>query len=203
MGINMIPEKLKLPLIDFADNASKIPNLVGIILFGSAVTGDMSKKSDIDLLLVFDTNHNPEIGEEAKRAHEIASNISVKYDLSYPFSFVFVNKRNMGEVESDFLWNVIKEGIVVWGKPQDILMKTPHPSLEPLMLIRYSVKELNEKDKRKLLRWLYTSKKRIIGKRKEKLGPGVLLVKAEKFEEIKKVFDEFDVKYSVKKFWGH
>ena len=199
----MIPEKLKLPLIDFADNASKIPNLVGVILFGSAATGDLSKKSDIDLLLVFDTNHDPELGKEAEIAHEIASNISAKYDLSYPFSFVFVNKRNMGEVESDFLWNVVKEGVVVWGKPQDILMKTPHPSLEPLMLIRYSVKELNEKDKRKILRWLYTSKKRIIGKRKEKLGPGVLLVKAEKFEEIKKVFDEFNVKYSVKKFWGH
>lgn len=199
----MIPENLKLPLIDFADNVSKIPNLVGVILFGSVVTGDMSKKSDIDILLVFDTNHNPEIGKEAKLAHEIASNISTKYDLLYPFSFVFINKRNMGEVESDFLWNVVKEGVVIWGKPQDILMKTPHPSLEPLMLIRYSVKELNEKNKRKLLRWLYTSKKRIIGKGKERLGPGVLLIKAEKFEDIKKVFDKLNVKYSIKKFWGH
>ena len=199
----MIPEKLKLPLIDFADNASKIPNLVGVISFGSAATGDLSKKSDIDLLLVFDTNHDPELGKEAEIAHEIASNISAKYDLPYPFSFVFVNKKNMDDVESDFLWNVVKEGVVVWGKPQDILMKTPHPSLEPLMLIRYSVKELNEKDKRKILRWLYTSKKKIIGKSKEKLGPGVLLIKAEKFEEIKKIFDKFNMKYSVKKFWGH
>jgi hypothetical protein len=81
-------------------------------------------------------------------------------------------------------------------------MKAPHPSLEPLMLIRYSVKELNERDKRKILRWLYTSKKRIIGESKEKWGPGVLLIKASKFEEIKKIFDEFNVKYSVKKFWG-
>jgi len=40
----MIPKKLRLPLMDFADNASKIPNLVGVILFGSAVTGDISKK---------------------------------------------------------------------------------------------------------------------------------------------------------------
>ena len=196
------PEKLKLLLIDFADNASKIPNLAGVILFGSAVTGDISKKSGIDLLLVFDTDHNPELGEEVKIAHEIASNISVKYDLPYPFSFVFVNKGNMGEMEPDFLWSVIKEGVVIWRKPQDILMKAPHPSLEPSILIQYSVKELNEKNKRKILRWLYTSKKRIIEKRKEKLGPGVLLIKAEKFEEIKKVFDKFDVKYSIKRFWG-
>ncbi len=32
--------------------AEEIPNLVGIILFGSAVTGEVSRKSDIDLLLV-------------------------------------------------------------------------------------------------------------------------------------------------------
>jgi len=203
MGVNMIPEELKLPLIDFADNASKIPNLVGIILFGSAFTGDMSKKSDIDLLLVFDTNHDPETSKEAETAQKIASDITVKYDLAFPFSFVFVNKKNIDEVEPDFLWNIVKEGVVIWGKPQDILMKTPHPSLEPLMLVKYSIKELNEKDRRKILRWLYTSKKKIIEKRRERLGPGVLLIKAEKFGEIKKKFDEFNVKYSVRKIWGH
>jgi len=203
MGDTMIPEKFKLPLIDFVDKASTIPNLEGVVAFGSAVTGDVSKKSDIDLLLVFDVDHNPEVGKEAKLSHEIASSISIKYDLPYPFSFVFVNKANMKDTESDFLWEVTKEGIVIWGKPQDILMKKPHPSLEPLVLIRYSVKRLNEKNRRKILRWLYTSKKKIIDKKNEKLGPGVLLIKAKKFKEIKKVFDEFAVKYSVKKFWGH
>ena len=91
MDENMIPEALKLPLIEFTDKANKIPNLVAVIVFGSAVTGDLSKKSDIDLLLVFDTDHNPEVGTEAKIAHEITSNISVKFDLMYPFSFVFLN----------------------------------------------------------------------------------------------------------------
>ena len=199
----MIPEKLKLPLIDFVDKANTIPNLAGIIAFGSIVKGDMSKKSDIDLLLVFNINHDPEVGKEAEVAHEIASHISIKYDLPYPFSFIFVNKANMKDTESDFLWNVTKEGIIIWGKPQDILMKEPHPTLEPLVLMRYSVKKLDEKDKRKLLRWLYTSKKRIINKKNERLGPGVLLISAKKFEEIKKIFDEFDLKYSIKKFWGH
>ena len=37
----------------------------------------------------------------------------------------------------------------------------------------------------------------------EKLGPGVLLIKAKKFECIKRVFDEFSVDYSITKFWGH
>jgi predicted nucleotidyltransferase len=203
VGKNTIPEEFKLPLIDFADKVSKITDLKGIILFGSVVTGDMSKKSDIDLLLIFDTDHNPEIGEEAKLIQQTASEISSKYDLAIPFSFVFINKKDINEVDSDFLWNVTKEGVVIWGNPQYILMKTPHPSLEPMILIRYSVKELNERNKRKLLRWLYTSKKNIIDESKEKWGPGVLLIKAKKYDEIKFLFDEFKVKYSVKKIWGN
>jgi predicted nucleotidyltransferase len=203
MGNPMIEKRFKQPIIDFIDRADEIPNLVGVVLFGSVVTGDISKKSDIDLLLVFDTDHNPEIGKEAKIAREIASNISIKYDLPYPFSFVFINKRNMKEIEPDFLWNVCKEGILIWGKPEDILMKSPHPSLEPMMLIRYSVKDLNEKDKRRLLRTLYASKKKLINKKSERLGPGTILTNARKFDKFKEVLDRFNVKYSVKKIWAH
>jgi len=82
-------------------------------------------------------------------------------------------------------------------------MKEPHPTLEPLVLVRCSVKTLDERKRRKVLRWLYSSKKKIIDKRNEKLGPGVLLIKAKKFEEIKRIFNKFDVQYSIKKFWGH
>ncbi|MEA2071593.1 MAG: nucleotidyltransferase domain-containing protein [Asgard group archaeon] len=199
----MMEERFKQPIIDFIDEADKIPNLIGVVLFGSAVTGDVSKKSDIDLLLVFDTNHNPEIGKEAEIARGIASSISIKYDLAYPFSFVFVNKKDMKEIEPDFLWNVSREGILIWGKPEDILMKGPHPSLEPMVLIKYSVKDLNENDKRRLLRTLYTSKKKLINKKSERVGPGILLIKAKKYEEIKRLLDAFNVKYSVRKIWGH
>ena len=199
----MIEKRFKHAIVDFVDRADEIPNLVGVILFGSAVTGDISEKSDIDLLLIFDTDHNPEIGKEAKVAHRIASEISIKHDLIYPFSFVFVNKKNMKEIEPDFLWNVSKEGILIWGRPEDVLMEKAHPSLEPMLLIRYSLKDLNENSKRKLLRALYTSKKRLIDKESERIGPGVILTNAEKFDKLKELLDALNVKYSIKKIWGH
>lgn len=203
MGNKMIEERFKQPLIDFVDKAPQIPNLIGVVLFGSAVTGDISKKSDIDLLLVFDADHNPEIGKEAEIAREIASNISIKYDLAHPFSFVFANRRDMKEIEPDFLWNISKEGIVIWGNPPDILMEDPHPSLKPMALIRYSVKDLDDNDKRRLLRMLYTAKQKLIDKKRERIGPGTLLIKASKFDHIKEVLDGFNARYSVKKIWGH
>ncbi|MCU0290309.1 MAG: nucleotidyltransferase domain-containing protein, partial [Acidobacteria bacterium] len=86
-----IYEPFKVPLIDFIEKARSIPNLIGVILFGSAVTGDVSKKSDIDLLLVTQSDHNPELGEESVAAHRITSEISKKYDLEHPFSLTFFN----------------------------------------------------------------------------------------------------------------
>lgn len=199
----MIPEQLRLPLLDFAEQVSRIPKCSGVVVFGSAVTGDLSKKSDIDVLLIFDTDHDPEIGTEAEQAHAIASAISTRYDLSYPFSLVFMSTAHRQEIEPDFLWNVANEGVVIWGKPTDLLMKIPHPALEPLLLITYSLKTLNETKKRKLLRWLYTAKKRILDKKQTQLGPGVLLLKAEQFKQIKPIFDQFHVRYQVRKIWGH
>ncbi|NOR78180.1 MAG: hypothetical protein GQ523_07140 [Methanophagales archaeon] len=199
----MIDERLKLPIIDFIDRAEEIPNLVGIVLFGSAVTGDISEKSDIDLLLIFDSDHNPEIGMESEIAHKIASDISLKRDLTHPFSFVFVNQRNMKEIELDFLWNVVRDGILIWGRAEDVIMRRDHPSLEPMVLIRYSMKELSEKDKRRLLRHLYNSKRSMVDKKTERLGPGTLLLKAEKFDGVKDVMDSFGIRYSVRKIWGH
>lgn len=199
----MISEKIALPLIGFISQAQKIPNLSGMILFGSAATGNMSKKSDIDIVLVFETDHDPETGNEAEITYRMASDISKKYDLIYPFSFVFINKKNMKEIDADFLWTISKEGMIIWGKPQEILMTKPHPSLKPMMLIQYSTKNLDEKDKRKLLRWLYTSKYNIINKQKEKIGPGVLLIDAKKLDKLKKIFDRFNLYYSVKKIWSN
>jgi predicted nucleotidyltransferase len=200
----MIYDKFKLPLIDFVERAEEIPNLVGVVLFGSARTGDISKKSDIDILLVFDCDHDPEVADESTIAHRIASEISAKYDLAHSFSFVFLNLKKPSETETDFLWNIAKEGILIWGKPEEVVLKKRSPALKPLIFCRYSIRDLKEKDRRRFLRRLYDSKKGLVNKRKERVAPGALLLKAQKFEKVKELFDEFNIRdYIVKKLWGH
>jgi len=203
----MIEEKFKKPLMDFVSRADEIPNLIGIILFGSVVTGDVSKKSDIDFLLLFDCEHNPELGKESKTAIKIASDISQKYDMAHSFSFVMISQRKMEEVEPDFLWNVCNEGILIWAKPKEIIAKKPLPGLEPSVLISYSTKELSPKNKRAILRQLFgynKNKAGFVDKKKEKLGPGTLLLKAQKLEKLKNIFDTYGVKnYRIKKVWTH
>ena len=115
-----IPESLYAALGCFVDYAGNIPNLRCAVLFGSAVTGEFRKKSDIDILLAFEIDHDPEFGPEAKAALQVSSFIAAKYDLAHRFSFVFANLRDPNP-DSHFLWHVAKEGIVLWGNPAPLL----------------------------------------------------------------------------------
>ncbi len=207
MGKREIAKIFKPPVIDFIAQASEIPNLVCAILFGSVVTGDISKKSDIDILLLFDCAHNPELGEEMKIAIQIAGEICAKHNLAHTFSFVIQNKRKMTEIDTDFLWKVCQEGIIIWGLPEIVLARKPNPNLTPLSLISYSVSELPNKNKRAVFRALYgngKNKKGLIDKKNERLGRGTLIIGSDKFDDIKSIFDRFGVKiFSVKKLWGY
>ncbi|MCK4422411.1 nucleotidyltransferase domain-containing protein [candidate division WOR-3 bacterium] len=199
-----IYEEFKSPLMDFIERAEEIPNLIGVILFGSALTGDVSKKSDIDLLLVTKSDHNPEIGDEARVARGITAAISEKYNLKHPFSLTFYNIGDKGEMEPDFLWEVRKSGIMIWGDPRLIVGKKLKEALNPNLLCTYSLKGIEEKDKRAVIRKLYKSKSKIIDVEKEKIAPGVLLMDPRKEPLLKDLFDKHGVKiYSIKKVWTH
>ena len=197
-----IYESFKAPLMDFIEKARGIPNLIGVILFGSAVTGDVSKKSDIDLLLVTQSDHNPELGEESTTAHRITAEISKKYDLAHMFSLTFYNLSNEKDIEPDFLWEVCKDGIMLWGDPNFVLGKKIKEALTPKFLCTYSLKELEEKDKRAVIRKLYESRDKLIGKG-EKVSGGVLFIDAQKEPRLKAIFEKYNVtNYRIKKIWA-
>lgn len=201
MGKMNIYEDFKAPIIDFIDNAHRIPNLIGAVLFGSVLTGDISKKSDIDILLITESEQNPEVGEESRIAHEITSEISKKYKLEHSFSIAFYNIKN-GDMEPDFLWEVAKEGLIIWARPAEIISKNVRKNLLPKLLCKYTLKGLTEKDKRAVIRRLYESRNKLIDKKEEKIAPGVLLIDAEKEKELVNIFNNYRLtKYSIKKVW--
>ena len=187
-----IQESLYAALGCFVDYAGHIPNLRFAVLFGSTVTGEFRKKSDIDILLVFETDHDPEFGPEAKAALQVSSFIATRYDLANRLSFVFANLREPN-LDSHFLWQIAKEGIVLLGNPAPLLESMARPRAEPLMLMTYSTRGLDAATKGALHRTLYGYQvnKRVNGKEYHsaregmltrvgrKIAPGVLLVSAQ------------------------
>jgi len=202
---------IMLAAVELAQKIRTIPTIEAAILFGSAAKGEMHKKSDIDILLIFNTDHNPEIGEEGKIVHEYAGEIEEIYKLENPFSFVFINKGE--HVDSDFLWEVAKNGIVLYCRPERMVGKETY--MKPALVVSYRFPSIPQKDKMFIKRRLYGYMVRKIYKGKEyiskkeglvnqygkKIGKAVFLIDAKKSDEITKLFDSKNVMYSVTKIW--
>ena len=211
----MIPDELMLPIMEFIRRAGEIPNLKAAVLFGSAVDGTMTKKSDIDVLLLFDTDHNPELGDEMKVALNLSGDIAKKFDLPYSFSFVAKNLNDPKDVEPDFLWRVAEKGILIWGKPDLTILKGAHPSLEAMALVKFSLEGLPGKNRASIQRALYgykvektvkgktyTSQKGgLVSKKDYRLTSGVVMVPASMLEQISEVLRKRGAKFKITRIW--
>jgi len=209
-----IPEELYPALIRFVSRAHRIPNLKAAILFGSAVTGEFRRKSDIDVLLLFDTDHDPEMGPEAEAALALSAEVAGECDLPYSFSFVIEN-LSQGDLAPDFLWETARDGIVLWADPSLVLLPASHQRLEPMLLVTYSTRGQNSKDKAALHRALYgyrvekkagekvylSEKPGLINEAGRRLGPGVVLVPARFEEKLIGLLERHKAKYGLMKVW--
>lgn len=204
--------KMKAAIIDFVAKAYQVPYLERVVLFGSVLEGDVNKKSDIDLLLVFDCLHNPEIGGESKKAISIGGEITYKYRLENNFSFVVMNKKTIKDTDKEFLKKVEQEGLMVWSKGGFF---KEYPALQGYKLIKYSTKDLKQNTKKTLERWLYgykmqtkqkgrmyrVEKEGFVTKYGRKIAPGTILVPIKNSDDICKLFDRYKVKYQQDVFY--
>lgn len=178
-------KQMKAALVDFLVRAHEVPHLEKIVLFGSLLEGDVNKKSDIDLLLIFDTKSNPETGTELKMATKIGLEVLKNYQIENNFSFVVVNVQRPSKTDKDFLVEVASKGTVVWEKEGFDFLKG-HRGIKPQIIFTYSTKGLSSANKRKLLRKIAKIVK-VYGKR---LGGGVILVENRHGEKVEKIFQE-------------
>ncbi len=198
--------------LEFAQVGKEIPTLQAIILFGSAATGEMHKKSDIDLLLVFDTERSPETGDEGKNIYRRAGEIERQFKLENPFSFVFLNR---GEgIDADFLWQVTKNGTILYLKPESVIGRREF--LTPSLLFSYSFQGIPSKDQMYVDRRLYGYRSKAVHKGKEyinekpgliqlhggKLGRATFIIDARMSDDVQNLFDEKGVKYAAIKVWS-
>lgn len=196
---------------ELARNLSVIPSLESVVLFGSVARGEMHKKSDVDILLTFDADHDPEIGEEGSLVHQIAGAVEKKYHMDNPFSFVFMNKKD--ELDSEFLWEVVKDGVVLYALPGRILGKEEY--LQPSAFISYTFKNMPARDKMYIKRKLYgyqvkslhggkeyiNEGKGIVQEHGKKMGRATFLIDASHVDEVLDLFQEKNVQYKISKVW--
>jgi predicted nucleotidyltransferase len=208
----MIQDDILPAVMEFGRRAAEIPNLRAAVLFGSAATGTLTKKSDMDILLVFDTEKNPETGPEAAAAQELAGDISSRLGTAYPFSFVMYGRNDA--VEPALLRDVLRDGVVLFARAGDVLGARKE-GLVPYLLVSYSLKGMRPKEKMALQRGLfgYTAVRNLRGKRYrnsrpglvgasgKRIGPTAFILRFGKADEMRSIFRESRCKYSETPIW--
>jgi len=204
----MIQESLWPVISEILPRLARIPKLTAAILYGSAARGELTEGSDIDLMLVFDVPHNPETGGELEAAHRILGEIRTERRLQV----VATNLRQA--LDPDFLDNVSREGLIIYGKP--LIFTIENLQLRPYVIYTYSVEGLPQTKKTMLQRALrgYKVVRKLRGKiykseknglletlQAKKLGKGAIMVPQENSKALEKLFTQHNIKHVKIKAW--
>ncbi len=118
LGTKLIPEVVRPVIGEFIAQIGQIPSLLCVILYGSTVRNELHDESDIDVFLLFDTEHRPELGEERSMVARIAVQAAMRTDSYYDFSCVLSNLAQLETMDPGYLEHIVKEGIVIWARPE-------------------------------------------------------------------------------------
>lgn len=183
-------------IISLKERIAKVEEVGALILYGSIVRGEASPKSDIDILIV------PVKKEETEtlkvQLMEILKGIEEEYKLENSFSLMIYT----GEEDSYFLWEMIKDGVVLYSKPEMAIHSVQ--DIMPYALISYTYRGLKENDKKRIQRFLFESKKGASIDRNNKMeyiAPGVILLPLGKSKRVTQFFDASHLTYSLIKLW--
>jgi len=208
----MIPKEIASAIMEFAQRCREISSLRLAVLFGSAVSGALNKKSDIDILLVFDVKGDVETGPEAEAVHRMAGEVSSKWDLEYPFSFVMYSRDEA--IEPSLLRNILKDGFIIYTRT-DAFLDGHKERLRPHILITYTLKGLTPKDKMALQRGLYgyrterkygkkkylNSSAGLVGNNGRRIGPTAFLLSYAEVEKVRSLFKRCGCRFKEIPIW--
>lgn len=153
-------------------HASRIPDLDAIILFGSSVDGTFDKRSDIDLLVLLATAHDPErthLGAVLEVVAASRRDAGIDREVN-----PILARAGQPELDQDFLQNAAATGIVVWARPGPRLLPPPGAGLH--ILLHYRTDHLTPAQKSKVQRALFgqTGRKTVKGKTYRWSTPGLV-----------------------------
>lgn len=190
-------------LFEYEDIREKVRK---IILFGSVASGEYDEKSDVDIFIdTLEDRIEDEVEEAKKRFREkIKRKWSLK-GIENPISYIVGDLEN--ERWSDLKEDIISNGVTLYGKYEELPEK-----LEYFSLFTYSLSELSQPEKMKIIRKLFGyktekqgevyKKKGIIGKiGGKKLASNVLLVPVKESKKIKEVFSNFGITPKIREVW--
>ena len=195
---------------EFAREASK-HNVLYVLLFGSVAKGKADIESDIDLLVVLETDKPLFQLPEKEQILEIAFQLEKKYNHDIQ---VIVTNRQYDGLDSYFVQKVFGEGHLLYARCAQIVLD--NMSLEAYTFVGFDLNELSQEKKMKLCHKLYGRPisqtyrdKRYVQQHEgllvqlggQRLGRDAFLVPKRHLSSIEQLFDAFGVIYRTIDAW--
>ena len=126
----MIQQEFREVIFEYAKEVSSLNNVLFLFLFGSVARGEADKRSDIDFCVI--TNN-----DDKKNISSFALDLEKKYDKNIQL----VISKNFTGLDSYFISNMLREGILLYGKTPIIKLKDL--KCEEFVLFSFSLSSLN------------------------------------------------------------
>src|SRR3989338_7363098 len=138
---------------ELAKMASDFSSVKALVLFGSVAKGEADIRSDIDMLVVFNTSENKFRDED--KIFSLIQELGKKYDKQVQMLF---SNKNFDKLDRKFIETVLKEGIMLYGNLPSI--QANKLRLEPYSILNFELIKLGKNNRNKLSRILAGYEKR-------------------------------------------
>jgi len=148
-----VSEEFKRLVAELFYTAQRIPKLRLMALYGSVARGEEDRRSDVDLLLVFNTRQDP---ERTKLARLATAEVGKAFGAAGCGRRPQLMLSNLKDMDKTLIENIAREAIVIWGKP---LVLSGKQILKPKIFFEYFVGGRSSTKKVKFYRALKLAKR--------------------------------------------
>ena len=187
-------------------------DVYSVVLFGSVAKGTSTEESDIDILVLLNTEISP-TKEEEEEVFKIVFGVESKFNVHIE---IIISNKNLIKLDKFFVQHVLNEGVVLYAKTPEI--KIQDLALKPYVLISFFEKKLKQSKKMLFRRALYCYQSyKIIGKKKYisksegllikihgiKVRSGVVLISSSHLDKLLSFLDKFRLPHYEHDLWMH
>lgn len=177
------------------------PEVLGLLVFGSYARGDFSRKSDVDMLVLFPGRGQRERSPVAARVRTLISEAEATHRLPMHLAPLLAGVEDRATITPELLHDLWRDGVALSAETAALALLRPD-AVMPWAVIRFSIRG-EQSDRVQLSRKLHGREGRvgIVQPPGLTLGRGALLVPVVQQEQVTRALDEAGATYDVLPVW--
>lgn len=194
--------RLRRALREIAEQLSAHGEVAGIIVFGSYARGEYGRKSDLDLLILFEGREGPETTAAGGAALQIVGEMESTERLPMHIAPLLASVDRPEDLGPELIHNIWTDGVILYARAAALARLRPE-GLSPYAVIRFTMVGARPEDRVRLSRRLHGMQGRggILAPPAVALGRGVLLVPAAQQTAVRQALDEAGASYDIIPVW--